>query len=230
MRQLVTHVGRAQRWAAEIARTRSAKFIEFRSVPDGRPPDDHADRGRWLADGAARLVTVLRDAGEDEVWAFGQMAPASFWARRMAHETTVHCADARLAVGGAVRMPADLAADAIDEWLTVLSGPVYGRPDPRAAALAPGATLHVHATDAEPGCGEWLVRHSPDGVRVEAGNGGADPGGRPPGTPRGADVALSGPAADVLLVLLRRRPATDQAVRVAGDRAVLDTWLSQTSF
>ena len=30
LRQLATHVGRAHRWAAEIASTRSAEFIPFR--------------------------------------------------------------------------------------------------------------------------------------------------------------------------------------------------------
>lgn len=217
MRQLVTHVGRAHRWAAEIVKTRSADYIEFRSVPDGRLPDDRAERGTWLAAGAARLVDALREAGDHQVWAFGPLAPASFWARRMAHETMVHHVDARLAVGEPAELAAELAADAIDEWLTVISGPVYGRPDPRAAALPPGASLHVHAAD--PGravTAEWLVSHADDGVRVHPGHGG--------------DVALSGPAADVLLVLLRRRPADDPAVRVLGDHAVLDRWLDHTSF
>jgi hypothetical protein len=47
LRQLVTHAGRAHRWAAEITRTRSAVFVPFREVPDGRLPDDSAEqRGR----------------------------------------------------------------------------------------------------------------------------------------------------------------------------------------
>jgi len=216
--QLITHVGRVHRWAAEIVGTRSADYIDFRSVPDGKLPGDQAARATWLTDGAARLVAVLREAGDDHVWAFGAQAPVSFWARRQAHETMVHRADAQLTVGDAVHMPAALAADAIDEWLTVMSGPLYGRPDPRATALPPGRALHVHATDPElGGDGEWLVRRGDAGVRVEARHG-------------GGDVALSGPAADVLLVLMRRRPVADPAVRVHGDRAVLDRWLDQTSF
>src|SRR5260370_6202890 len=73
LRQLATHVGRAQRWAGQIASARSAEFIEFGAVPDGRLPDDQAARGRWLTAGAARLVGVLREAGDDMVWAFGSM-------------------------------------------------------------------------------------------------------------------------------------------------------------
>lgn len=116
LRQLATHVGRAQRWAGQIVSARSAEFIEFRAVPDGRLPDDQSARGRWLTAGAARLVGALREAGDDMVWAFGSMLPAGFWARRMSHESMVHCADAHLAAGDEVAMTAELAADAIDEW------------------------------------------------------------------------------------------------------------------
>jgi uncharacterized protein (TIGR03083 family) len=218
LRQLATHVGRAHRWAAEIVGTRSADFIEFRAVPDGRLPDDQAARGQWLTAGAGRLAEAVRNAGEDSVWAFGELRPATFWARRMAHETLVHGADAQLAAGRDVAIPAPFAADAIDEWLTVMSGPLSGRPDPRADALPPGTSLHVHATDSElGGAGEWLVRHSADGVEVLGGHG-------------KADVALAGPAADLLLVLMRRLPVTHQAVAVHGDREVIGRWLERTSF
>jgi uncharacterized protein (TIGR03083 family) len=218
LRQLATHVGRAHRWAAEIVATRSAQMIQFRAVPDGKLPGDPAARGRWLTSGAALLVGALREAAEDEVWTFNGLGPATFWGRRMAHETLVHCADAQLATGDEVTIVAELAADAIDEWLTVISAPLAGQPDPRAEALPPGRTLHVHATD--PGLGgpgEWLVAHTGDGIWVQVGHG-------------SGDVALTGPAADLLLVLLRRRPATNPAVRVLGDHDLLDQWLEHSSF
>ena len=63
LRQLITHVGRAQRWAAEIARTRSAEFIPFRMFPGGRLPDDPAQRPGWLRDGAALLIAEVSAAG-----------------------------------------------------------------------------------------------------------------------------------------------------------------------
>ena len=52
-RQLITHVGRAHRWAAEIVATQAAEPIPFREVPDGRLPDDPAERPQWLRRGAA---------------------------------------------------------------------------------------------------------------------------------------------------------------------------------
>jgi uncharacterized protein (TIGR03083 family) len=229
LRQLTTHTGQVHRWAAELVGTRSASYIEFGSVPDSRPPGDGAALGRWLTEGAARLVAVLREAGQDPVWAFGATAPASFWARRQAHETMVHCADAQLTVGDQVRLPAGLAADAIDEFLTIMSGRRRGGTDPRAAALAPGTALHVHATDhGLSGNDQWLVRRGDDGVVVLASHDGHDGD--------DGDVTLAGPAGEVLLVLLRRRPigeredAAERAVRVLGNRAVLDQWLDQTSF
>lgn len=219
LRHLATHLGRAQRWATEIVRARSDKFIDFRAVPDGKLPADMAERGRWLTAGATRLVSALREAGDDQVWAFDMMNPAGFWARRMSHEAMVHCADAHMAIGGAVAMPAELAADAIDEWLTVMSRVVSGQPDRRLTVLPPGRSLHVHATDPElGGRGEWLITHaSGDALQVTTEHG-------------KADVALTGPATDVLLTLLRRLPVSSQSVRVYGDAELLDLWLKEITF
>ena len=216
LRQLATHVGRAHRWAAEIASTRSAEFIPFRQVPDGRFPDDPARHAPWLRAGAARVIEAVREAGSDPVWAFNELRPASFWGRRMAHETAVHRADAEIATGREVRFEPDLAADAIDEWLGLMSG--LGAPDPRAGALPDGAVLHVHATDEGlDGAGEWLVRREGPEVTVQPGHG-------------KGDVALRGPAGRLLLVLLRRVPPEDPQVQVLGDPALLAGWLAATPF
>ncbi|HUZ26435.1 MAG TPA: maleylpyruvate isomerase family mycothiol-dependent enzyme [Streptosporangiaceae bacterium] len=218
LRELAIHVGRAHRWAAAITGTRSAEFIPFKSVPDGRFPDDPAQRAPWLTAGAQRAIAAISGAGDDLVWAFGELVPARFWGRRMCHETLVHSADAQLAAGRRPDIDPRVAADAIDEWLTVTSGPLYGRPDPRAAALPPGRVLHVHATDEGlDGAGEWLISHGPDGVAVQPGHG-------------KGDAALTGPAAALLLVLVRRAPADDGAVTLFGDGTLLTRWLAQTSF
>jgi uncharacterized protein (TIGR03083 family) len=218
LRQLATHVGRAHRWAAEIAATRSAEMIPFRQVPDGRIPDDPAQHATWLRAGAARVIEAVRGAGSDPVWAFGTLRPASFWGRRMAHETAVHRADAELAAGRDARFAPDVAADGIDEWLGLLSGALGGGQDTRLQALPDGTVLHVHATDdGLDGDGEWLVRRQGSEVTVEHGHG------------RG-DVALRGPAGPLLLVLLRRLPPDDPQVQVIGDAALLTSWLAHTPF
>ena len=212
LRQLATHVGRAQRWAAQIVSTRSAQAIAFREVPGGRIPDDPAEHAGWLRAGAERLVTALGQAGDAPVWAFGEQQPAGFWARRMTHETTVHVVDAQLTLppgkqpsgGGRPAIAADVAADGIDEWLTVLAGPSGGEPDLRAAGLAAGESLHVHASDVPGGTGEWVVRHDPAGITVRRSH-------------EKATLALRGGASDLLLVLLRRLPPDDAAVQIHGE-------------
>jgi uncharacterized protein (TIGR03083 family) len=219
LRQLVTHVGRAHRWAAEITRTRSDAFIPFREVPDGKLPDDRAEQCAWLRAGAARIIDAAREAGSDLVWSFTGPAPAGFWMRRMAHETLVHRADAELAAGAEPEplIEAEVAADAIDEWLMLLTGGL-GNPGERAKALPAHAGLHIHATDdGLGGRGEWMIRHNAGGLAVEPGHG-------------QGDAALTGPAASLLLVLMRRRPASDPAVTVYGDSAVVDGWLASTAF
>jgi uncharacterized protein (TIGR03083 family) len=215
LKQLATHVGRAHRWAAEITRTRSQSFIAFRDVPDGAFPGEAAAQPGWLTAGAQRLGEVVREAGLDEVWSFGGPRPATFWGRRMCHETAVHAADAQLAAGQPPVIPADVAADAIDEWLTDISGPVWDQPDLRAAALEPGQSLHVHVTG--DGQGEWLIARTADGVEVRREHG-------------KGDVALTGPADVLLLALLRRFPPDDARLTVFGDRAVLTRWLAETTF
>lgn len=218
LRQLATHVGRAHRWAGAIAATRSAEFIPFRQVPDGRFPDEPAEQPAWLTDGARRTIAAIREAGEDPVWTFGVLGPASFWGRRMCHETVVHAFDAQLAAGQRAEIAPDVAADAIDEWFTVITVPGTGSPDPRAAALPEGRVLHVHATDdGLDGAGEWLVSHEADGVRARPGHG-------------TGDVALAGPAGAVLLVLAGRLPPGDPAVTVHGDAGLLDRWLAESQF
>lgn len=62
-----------------------------------------------------------------------------------------------------------------------------------------------------------MIRRDAEGLTVELGHG------------RG-DAAVTGPAASLLLVLMRRRPLPDSAVTVYGDGAVVDGWLASTAF
>jgi uncharacterized protein (TIGR03083 family) len=217
LRQLATHLGRAHRWAAEIVSTRSAEFIPFRAVPDGRLPDDPAKQVDWLLEGAIRLTGAVRAADGDLVWAFGRPRPASFWARRMAHETAVHRADAEIAAGRVPVIDADMAVDGIDEWLG-FEELLGGGQDSRLDALADGQLLHLHATDQGlGGSGEWLIRRAGDRITVSHGHG-------------KGDAAVRGPASALMLVLVRRLPLEDAPVQVIGDRAVLEQWLAATPF
>ena len=215
LRQLMTHVGRAHRWATAIVATQAAEPIPFREVPDGRLPDDPAARPAWVRDGAARLAEAVT-TGSGPVWThLGPGAP-SYWARRMAHETAVHRADGEIAVGTRPEIDPVVAADGIAEWLGFLPAVQAFEHPERPSPVPEGKVLHFHATD-EGTDGEWLIRGVPGGVAVESGHG-------------KGDLALRGPASAILLLLLRRLPPDDPAVEVLGDRSLLDGWLSATPF
>jgi hypothetical protein len=77
--------------------------------------------------------------------------------------------------------------------------------------------LHLHVTDEGVADGEWMIRPGRGGVTVEPGHG-------------KGDVAVRGPASDMLLVLMQRFPASDPSVEVLGDVALLDALLAETAF
>jgi uncharacterized protein (TIGR03083 family) len=216
MRQLITHVGRAHRWATAIVATRSAVPIPFREVPDGKLPGDQREHADWLRTGAAGVIDAVRTAGDEQVWTHPGPGPAWYWARRMAHETAVHRADAQIALGQRPQIDPVTAADGIDEWLGFLGAPDPGEGRPSLAGLH-GKALHVHVTDEEVAGGEWMIRPTAGGITVEPGHG-------------KGDVAVRGPASDLLLLLLRRIPPGDPPVEVLGDAAVLDELLAATPF
>jgi uncharacterized protein (TIGR03083 family) len=221
-RQLATHVGRGHRWAAEIVAAGAAAPIPVREVADGKLPEDPAQHARWLTSGADLVIEAVEAAGSDPVWTFVGMRPASFWARRRAHETAVHLADAQLAIGREVDLAPDDAADAVDEWLDMIAGGTQGSTDQaqaRARELGgDGQSLHFHATDhGLSGTGEWLVTRTPSGITVQPGH-------------RRADVAVRAPATSLLLVLTRRLPPSDPTVEILGEQALLTHWLEHTPF
>jgi uncharacterized protein (TIGR03083 family) len=207
VRHLLTHVGRGDRWAAEIVRTGGP--VEMRAVPEGRPP---AEPGEWLAASPRLLVDAVAADPAKEVWTFLGPQPAQWWVRRRLHETTVHLADAVIAGGGRPRLAPVVAADGLSEWLDLVVTREAG------GQLDPGTSLHLHAVDEGLGAdGEWTIREDAGRVRWEHGHA--------KGT-----VAVRGTATDLLLGLLRRVPADDERLEVHGDRAVLATWLGRTAF
>src|ERR1700743_1654674 len=99
--KLVKHTGIVHRWAAAVVATRAIAPIAHSALDVGLPADQ-AGSPQWLAAGASPLVTVLRDAGPDAPvwsWADDTSAGSGWWARRMAHETTVHRADVEMTLG-----------------------------------------------------------------------------------------------------------------------------------
>jgi uncharacterized protein (TIGR03083 family) len=204
MRDLVRHIGGVHRWAAAyVAGSRTQPISEQEQAEIMGPPDDDHVLVDWFREGHAHLVHELKAAAPDlACWTFlAAPSPLAFWARRQAHETAIHRADAESPGASIAPFPPAFAADGIDELLSCF----ITRPGGRLRADPPW-TLHVRATDA---AADWLVRIGPDQrvVSREAGD---------------ADCCVRGPASELYLMLWNRRAPAGLEVR--GDPALLDLW------
>src|SRR5690606_13460745 len=88
------------------------------AVPEPRPS---GPLDRWYAGIAAALRAALAAVDPDEpCWNFvGRSPQAGFWRRRQVNETQVHLVDVGLALGREVGIDPELAADGVDEVLTM---------------------------------------------------------------------------------------------------------------
>ena len=209
---LLRHIGGGHRWAAEVVRTRASEPPPDDQVRELDGDDSGPVPADWLLSGAKELAEVLGEAGRDaEVWAAFHYHTPTFWARRFAHETTVHRADAMLAAGRPFEVDQEVAVDAIDEWLELDSLPAHFDITPeKRELLGPGRTLAFVAGDAV-----WSVDLTGDEIRWQRGK-----------SP--AAVTVQAPLTELLLLFYRRTGAEDSWV--SGDRALLDFWLSHVAF
>ena len=207
---LARHTGAIHRWATAIVETEATARVPF---PAPASPWESADGwAQWLASGATPLLTTLRAAGPlTEVWSWGPGRTSGWWARRMLHETTVHRADAELALGDDPVIDPVVAADGIDEFLFNL--PSARRPYPHLASLPTGASLHLHATDVD---GEWVIRFTDSGIAWERGH-------------EKATAAVRGPVTSLLLFTYGRVPAGGAGLASFGDESVLALWQEKTA-
>jgi uncharacterized protein (TIGR03083 family) len=214
MKQLFRHVGRGNRWSAQIIAEQRNAPLDTRDVREGKPPDDTDGAIAWLNDGARLIIDSVDKVGaQTRVWTFRGPRPAGWWVRRRLHEVLVHRLDAALAVGDDVDLTPELAADAISEWIELMASDK--RPTP---TLERGQTMHLHATDDGLGpTGEWTISSDAHGVSWTHDH-------------RKGDVALRAPTKDLLLAITRRRTAADLGIEVFGDVAVWDGWLQRTGF
>ena len=207
VRELAHHLGRVHRWAALVVRERRdgdpEKDTEEERIWGVMPADP--DVAAWYRDSHAALVATLEGAPEDlACWAFlPASSPRAFWARRQAHETAIHRADAQAAGGGIDGVDPAFAVDGIDELLLGF----YSRPRNRARTDTQ-RSLSVTAQDAG---ASWIIHFGPDGAHPE----------RAAGSGR-ADCEVLGPASELYLALWNRRPL--EAMRVAGDPALVEVW------
>ncbi|MEV4570003.1 maleylpyruvate isomerase family mycothiol-dependent enzyme [Nonomuraea sp. NPDC049419] len=210
---LVDHVGGVQRMVTMLVGDRLIDPTPaFAGAVPG--PTDPAEWRAWLTGCAAEVRQAYSSVSDDTpVWdPSGAAAGVPFWARRVFGEVCVHRADAAAALGLPYELAPDLAVAALADWLATMTSRGYWDNVPRFAEAmrGDGQTLRFRATDAP---GDWLARREQDGVVLEQGGG-------------EADVTVSGPATDLLLVITRRR-ALDAApaLDVQGDRALFEHWV-----
>ncbi|HEY9368964.1 maleylpyruvate isomerase family mycothiol-dependent enzyme [Streptomyces sp.] len=206
VRDLLRHTAMVHRWAAAFVTEGHTSYH-----PDGGEPQlDGEELLGYFREGHAALVEALTKAPADlECWTFlPAPSPLAFWARRQAHETGVHRADAESALPSGPRpVDATLAVDGIDELLYAF----HGRDRSRVRTETP-RVLRVEATDT----GDvWTVRLSPDAPSTTRTTRSDDSDGP-------ADCTLSGPAWRLFLTLWNRLPA--DAVELTGDASLAALW------
>ncbi|WP_412738291.1 maleylpyruvate isomerase family mycothiol-dependent enzyme [Krasilnikovia sp. MM14-A1259] len=219
LEQLVGHVGRGHRWAAELIRRR---LLEPIPMQEAVVPADPDERSEWLTAGARMLADAVRAAGPEQVvWTWQKDRTAGFWVRRMLHDELVHRFDAELALGIEGDLAADLAADGVSDILetaATLSRPDIGVSSAFAGLAGTGESLQFLATDTDlgPNC-EWSVVRAPAGVTWRHGY-------------DQAQVTVRGPALQLMLLLNRRLPVGTADVEIVGDQELFAHWLANSRF
>jgi uncharacterized protein (TIGR03083 family) len=206
--RLVLHQGMVHRWAAANLRG-ERDHDSAASQAEGKAAARLLD---WYSQGLAALVETLRATAEDAkamVFLRDAPPPRRFWARRQAHETTIHSVDAisarcrRWPTTSEVEVDPVLAADGIDELLMGFITRGKGR-----LRAAEPYTVLVRTSDTGHA---WTLRIS-DGPIVTT----------PGGTER-PEAVFSGTAVQLYLSLWNRADeiATD------GRSDLVDQWRKQ---
>jgi uncharacterized protein (TIGR03083 family) len=216
--QLVRHVDGGHRWAEELVRTGATEPTPDTSLRDLSQftDEDPALLGPILNEGAELLSGTLLQAGPDApVWTPTPHGDAAFFARRFAHETAIHRADAALAVGAPFALKPDTAVDGIEEWLELGSLPMHFDIHPAMRELiGPGRTIGLQATDTAT---DWIVDLTGPAIDWRRGIG-------------DAAVTLRGAVTDLLLLIYQRRAPVEPYVTITGDRGLLQFWLDRVDF
>jgi uncharacterized protein (TIGR03083 family) len=178
------------------------------AFPEPWPPDLGPDPLAALDRAYAELTAEFAARKPDEpalTW-YRPVQTVGWWVRRMAQETVIHRVDAELAAGvEPLPIPADLAADGIDEVLVCFlayASTEYGDYLSEALADSDGATVRIDTESAS-----WLVQLGPVAVTVAR------------DTEGDTEAVLRGSEDAVLRWLWRR--VGNEAVELDGNRSAI---------
>lgn len=204
VRDLLQHHAGVFRFAAAQLRAEpGSELVAFDPVPDGPEPLN------LFAEMANELVAELVAVDPSEHRPNWADAPdATFWFRRMAHETAIHRFDVQLTHTAPEPIDVALAVDGVDELADVFL--IHAE---RRGITGHGESVHLHATDdavadGSVDGGEWMFTFTPGGVEVEHTHG-------------KGDMAVRGSASDLLLFCWNRRPV---AVECFGEPDPKSWW------
>lgn len=212
VKDLLRHTGYVHRWAARHVNECPPRILDGPAEDEiltGGAPD--AELVDWFLAGHAALVQALAaaDPGLECATLMPASSPLAFWARRQAHETAIHRADADTASGVLPHYAPDFAADGVDELITGFGQRRKYQPSP-----GHGGTLRVRTIDTGDA---WYLTEEEGRIRAHRGTG--EPAGP-------SDCVVSGPASGLYLFLWNRTEASEAGVTVSGDPAVLASWQS----
>jgi uncharacterized protein (TIGR03083 family) len=214
VKDLLRHIGYIHRWAARHITECPDTMLDGPPEADilrGGAPDP--DLVAWFCTGHAALVETLRTADPGLVCATLMDAPSplAFWARRQAHETAIHRADADSASGIRPEYEPDFAADGIDELIMGFGQRRKYRP-----AAEHDGSLQVRTTDTGHA---WHVGTEAGRIQARREREGSD-------SFDSTACTVTGPASGVYLFLWNRSDAAQAGVAISGDTGFLQLWQS----
>ena len=220
---LVAHLGQTQHWVAEVIEQRITNPTELPTEMAALPTDP-SDWGAWLTKSAQRVVDACSDDALNAAVfnaAGDERSGTQFWMSSMLNEAVVHGFDAANAAGRQAEIDADIAAALISNHFAMLVSPTWQiqRSESARALRGTGQTLRWLATDTADDGRAWFVDRRPDDMAWQR-------------AILPAEVTVAGPAASLLLVLTRRRPATadeTSGITIEGDTNLVRHWLDNTA-
>ncbi|MEV5013068.1 maleylpyruvate isomerase family mycothiol-dependent enzyme [Streptomyces sp. NPDC053780] len=137
LRDLAEHMGQGNRWATAAV---TEKRGDYEAPP--APQADEEVRG-WFDASADELLAVLDTDPAIEAWTIYPPHTVGFWQRRRAHEMVIHRWDAQNALGPALPLDPQFAADGVAEVFDTMAPRQVklGRSEP------PRHALRLRATD-----------------------------------------------------------------------------------
>ena len=214
VKDLLRHTGYIHRWAAR-------HITECPDTMLDGPSEDEILRGgaadadllSWFRAGHLTLVETLSTADPGLVCATFIDAPSAlaFWARRQAHETAIHRADAESALGIRPQYSPEFAADGIDELIMGFGQRRKYRP-----SAEYDGSMQVRTTDTGHA---WRLSTEDGRIQARRGDDGPDPEGQ-------AACTVTGRASGVYLFLWNRSDAAQAGVTISGDPRFLELWQS----